>query len=118
MDMPDYTNWPVNNTIYHIDSYRITDYSGGNLGDITEEEVANARALALDALSEENLAQYDHELVLLTEKGEKDFIIHAIVANEQLRYDGNESRNRTFYIKANKIFRVHKGTPKNASTPE
>ena len=116
MDISDFdiSKCEVNPKWVTVRSYEIRDQTYDGTETYSKEEILTARAIIIDELKRENIEQYGHHLVLLDSENrtENTMVVHAIVHDAANKYDGNESRNRTFYIKDGKIIRIKKGHPK------
>ena len=102
-------------------SYNLREPVTGRTPSFTQQEVLEAKKLVVDALTQEGIEPFTPALMLVdTQNKESTMVIHAIV-DEPHEYEGQESRNRTFYVQDGTIVKVRKGVSKiadNASKQE
>ena len=112
----DFSNYEFDFDWTPISSYEIRNQSYERTETYSKEEILTARQVIINELERENLEQFKHELILMdrANRTETTMVVHAMVPDEENKYDGNESRNRTFYIQDGKIITIKKGKPKKS----
>lgn len=115
MDISEYAvipNWEP------ISLYEIRNQTYDGTETYSKEEILAARSVIIDELKRENIEQYKPDLILMdrANRTETTMVVHAMISDDVDQYDGNESRNRTFYIEGGKIVRIKKGRAKEPSS--
>lgn len=97
-----------------VSFYEIRNQSYERTETYSKEEILTARKIIIEELERENIEQYKPCIVLMDkpDRTETVMVVHTLIVDEVDKYDGNESRNRTFYIEKGKIIRVEKGKKK------
>jgi hypothetical protein len=105
----------VNNMNEHfVESYNLRILNSA-IGYFTKDEILEIKSFVISELIKEDLESTNPDIMLIySNYGYKILIIHAIQDNEY-RYNGIESRNRTFTYENGKLVDIEKGEPKVAT---
>jgi hypothetical protein len=113
MDITDYKNYEIDPEWIHVETYDLRDYDGtGGSKYFSQAELIEARELVINKLNDEDVERFTPEILLLEEDKPQKGMIIQVIFDENVRFDGDESRNRTYYIENNKIVKELLGKSK------